>query len=369
MPDSDWGVPPWRVDVTLPPAPPPARSAVAVVGAGLTGLTAAYALARRGCEVAVLEAGRVGAGASGRTGGIVLEHTAAGPLPAADQCIPGLARLVREADIDCDLRLGGCWELAHGGDPGSGPLRWRDGATWLRVAEEVAGGTLDPGALLAGLARAARAAGASIHEGARVREITLGRPVTLALEGAVAHAEQVVLALNAYTTALLPGAGGLASALTLALATAPLDAATVTAAGLAARLPFYTQDLPYLWGRLLADGLLVLGAGLVFDPDGDLARVGVGAGEARDALTRLEARLRGFHPALADVRVAARWGGPVAFRGGRAPLVAPHPAARNVILTGAYAGHGVALSVRVGELVAAAIADGRPLPTWGAFAD
>jgi len=69
--------------------------------------------ARRGAEVVVLEAHHVGAGASGRTGAIALEGTAAGPLDDASDCLGALARLVREADITCDLELGGCWELEH----------------------------------------------------------------------------------------------------------------------------------------------------------------------------------------------------------------------------------------------------------------
>jgi hypothetical protein len=38
------------------------------------------------------------------------------------------------------------------------------------------------------------------------------------------------------------------------------------------------------------------------------------------------------------------------------------------MVSGAYAGHGVALSVRAGELLALAIADHRPLPKWGSLA-
>src|SRR5262249_25874075 len=73
-----WGRPPWRVDAVPPAMPLPARCDVAVVGGGFTGLSAAYHLARRGARVVLLEASTVGAGASGRTGGIVLEGTAAG---------------------------------------------------------------------------------------------------------------------------------------------------------------------------------------------------------------------------------------------------------------------------------------------------
>src|SRR4029450_11041878 len=122
-----WGRPPWRVDLSPPAAPLPARCDVVVVGGGFTGLSAAYHLARRGARVAVLEAAPAGPGASGRTGGIVLEGTAAGPLDGVDRCLVALAAVVEEADIECDLRLPGCRELEHRARPGGGAFRWRGG--------------------------------------------------------------------------------------------------------------------------------------------------------------------------------------------------------------------------------------------------
>src|SRR5262245_66074493 len=99
------GRPPWRVEAAPPPAPLPSRCDIAVVGGGFTGLSAAYHLARRGARVALLEAATVGAGASGRTGGIVLEGTAAGTLERVEHCLDALAALVEDAGIDCDLHL------------------------------------------------------------------------------------------------------------------------------------------------------------------------------------------------------------------------------------------------------------------------
>src|SRR5262249_34411094 len=116
-----WGTPPWTVDVAVPVVPPPSTVDVAIVGAGFAGLATAYELARRGVPVAVFEAGRIGAGASGRTGAIALEGTAAGLLEDADTCLAALARIARETAPDCDLRLDGCWEIAHGEQPGTPP--------------------------------------------------------------------------------------------------------------------------------------------------------------------------------------------------------------------------------------------------------
>jgi gamma-glutamylputrescine oxidase len=82
-------------------------------------------------------------------------------------------------------------------------------------------------------------------------------------------------------------------------------------------------------------------------------------------MRRLEARVRGLHPALADVAVTHRWGGPIAFRAGGIPIFDRLPDQPGVIAYAGCAGHGVALGVRIGQLVTAAIVDGEPLPRWG----
>ena len=136
----DWGTPPWRVDVDIAPSAPPARCDVAVVGGGFTGLSAAYHLARRGVRVALLEASRLGSGASGRTGGIVLEGTAIGPLGRVENCLDALAAVVARERIACELRLSGCWELMHRRESDSRGRLWRDGDEWLYVSDTVPGG-------------------------------------------------------------------------------------------------------------------------------------------------------------------------------------------------------------------------------------
>lgn len=361
----DWGQPPWHVDLEVASTPLPARCDVVVVGGGFTGLSAAYHLAQRGVRVVLLEASRLGAGASGRTGGIVLEGTAVGPLERVEHCLDALAAVVAREHIECDLRLSGCWELAHRADPGARRTLWRDGDAWLCVADTVPGGTIDPGALVAGLGRAAGVAGASLHEDAAVLAIEPGRPTCLRLASGTLSADQVIVALNAYTTTLLPLRVRLGAALTLAICTAPLEAAARAELGVGDGIPFYTVDLPYLWGRATADGRLVLGAGLVHGAD--VSRVALHGAEGTAVLAHLEERIRRLHPLLAGVDLAARWGGPIAFTPQRTPVLGRLPDAPGVIVSAGCAGHGVALGVRVGELVAEAIADGVPLPSWGAL--
>lgn len=360
-----WGEPPWR-RIEVPTRPLAAEPEVAIVGGGLTGVSAAYHLARRGVRAALLEAGALGDGASGHSGGIVLEGTAAGVLDGVSACVPGLERLVQDAALDCELRLPGCWEIEHQCGRGGDALPWTDNDSPVRVARAVRGGTVDPLALLTGIARAAVSAGAVIHECAPVRRLFIGPRPALELDGVRIRPGSVVVGLNAWIGALLPGVRPLTSALTLACATEPLDAPTLREIGLGPGLPFYTIDLPYLWGRLLGDGRVIFGAGLVFGSPQELERLDIRVGDPKAVFARLEARVRGLHPALAEVRFSTRWAGPVAFADDHLPLLGRVPDAPAVLVAGGYAGHGVALSVRAGELVARAIVEREPLPPWGA---
>ncbi len=113
MVSSEWGRSPWRIDVGRLTDAPPAQAPVVVIGGGLTGLGAAYALTRRDIPVALLEAAAIGAGASGRTGAIALEHTAAGSVEGMNDCLPHLAAIVERERIARALDRRGCWEMSH----------------------------------------------------------------------------------------------------------------------------------------------------------------------------------------------------------------------------------------------------------------
>jgi gamma-glutamylputrescine oxidase len=374
-----WGEPPWHADtLALAQANGDDRfhlrgraaaslrageqNLVVIVGGGFTGLSAAYHLAKRGVEVALFEAENFGAGASGRTGGLVLEGTAEGIRPGVDDCVPFLERLVGDEQIDCGLELPGCWLIGHGDDSGTA-LPWRDDNRVIHVADVVTGGVVNPLALVRGLARIADKAGARLYENVPVTKITV-EPLTVAIEGVTLHPRKIIVATNAWLGALLPPLRvGIRSCLTFAITTGPLSDVTRSATGLDGH-PFYTIDQPYLWGRPLYDGGLLIGGGLVFGAPEQLEEIGASNSEVRAVFERIERRVRGLNPTLADVTIAARWGGPIAITSDYLPLIGALAENSDVIVAGGYTGHGVALGVKAGAMIADAIVDGKPLPSW-----
>jgi gamma-glutamylputrescine oxidase len=367
-----WGETPWRRAEALPrglkvSAESSAIVDVAIIGGGLTGASTAYHLAKRGIRSTIFEAARIGDGASGRTGGLVLEGTAIGVMDEVDSCVAGLEALVAEERIECDLSLPGCWEIEHRPSVGPQMLPWDDGGQPVSIARTVAGGIVQPAALVDGIARAAILRGAKILEGRAVQRIAFTPQLTVESDGETIHSGHIVLALNAWTGAILPGLPRLTSSLTFAIATEPLPASTIAAIGLGSNIPFYTADRPYLWGRTIKDGRVIFGSQLVFGSPAELEDIDVSAGEPGAALEALRERVRRLHPSLRKVSFSASWAGPIAFIENMVPLLGPHPSSARVLVAGAYAGHGVALSVRSGELIARAIAEGTPLPKWGAI--
>lgn len=396
-----WGTPPWKISFTPTRHSLPDAVDFAVIGGGFTGLAAAAWLRLLAPEksVALLEAARIGAGASGRTGGMVLAETAAGDQPGLGNVLTGFQSILEKLKVRCDLKLNGAWEIARKqssskAKPQQSPIAWNDSGT-LRVVNEVPGGTLDPGKLVTGLARAAQHLGAHIFENHRVQHIYWnGRPelhLAAARGPAQKVTEQRITAAKIFfaTNALsLPEAGltGMYPRLTLAVLTRPVSEKVLAAIGLAERKPFYTVDFPYLWGRVRPDRSIVWGAGLVQSPDADdLEKVDISAEESAAAFDRLEDRIRHLHPALEKIKFSRRWGGPILFRDSWKPVFDWHPesiasgatrkrgesndgdAPRNAIVLGAYAGHGVALSSYLGSWAAEVLLERRKLPHWSAL--
>ena len=361
-----WGNPPWRIDFFPASASIPAEADFAVVGGGFSGLSAAAWLRRFAPEksVVLFESAAIGAGSSGHTGGMVLAKTAAGDLPGLGDVLVGFTSILKELDIHCDLSLPGVYEIGRSGSLPHSPIAWSDSGT-LHAVKQVPGGMVDPGKMVSGLARAAEKSGARILESVPVEEIEFADVVRLRFPGGQLRARQVLLATNAMSLEMSGIAGRGQSKFTLAVATEPLDTLQLESLGLESERPFYTIDFPYLWGRILRAEGIVFGGGLVhFDDWRELENMDVANGEAAKLIARLEARVRGLHPVLQNIRFKNRWGGPILIANEWRPVFSQHPRSPCTIVLGAFSGHGVALSVYLGRWAAEVLCGRRSLPEW-----
>jgi glycine/D-amino acid oxidase-like deaminating enzyme len=405
----NWGKTPWKITFRSKRTPLPEHVDFAVVGGGFAGLSAAALLARLAPKksVLLLEAERVGNGASGRTGGMALAQTAAGDLPGLGDVLRGYRRIMRDLRVDAELQLPGVWEIARHEKSMEGekvhpltnsPIDWEDSGR-VRAVSKVPGGSVNPGRVVSGLARAAAKAGAQIAEDTEVVRMEFSDAVRLhverklkrRVEKTIVTAKKVLLATNAASREL---AGKIYAPrdsseprLTFAVATAPLTKKQIAALGMESGRPFYSVDFPYLWGRMLKNGGMIFGSGLVpafgkwLREDearsksaksgvkklwGGLERFDVRHGEPAARLGSLEKRVRLLHPALNSVRITHRWGGPILTTKDFMPTFRAHPESKNVVVLGGFSGHGVALSVYLGYWAVQALLSYRALPRWTA---
>jgi gamma-glutamylputrescine oxidase len=363
-----------------PPLRGPAQTDVAVLGAGYTGLTAALALAEKGYRVSVLEAERVGWGASGRNGGQAIVGYGCAPdtLEALvgeadarrlfDFSRDGMAMLkhrIVHHNIDCD------WRDGHASVPIQPrqeralradiermaarydyPLEWWDRARlrqelaserYLGALYDPAGGHLHPLAYAQGLARAAEAAGVTLHEHSPVVRLQRGpRPVLHTAQGQLS-ADFVVLAGNAWLQGIAPELETRMMPVgTYIGATQPLGAERARAL---IRNDMAVADVNWAldYFRLSRDHRLLFGGQANYSA---LPPPGL-----RASMTR---RMRRVFPQLADVELEYLWGGYIDITRNRAPhwgRLTP-----NIYFAQGFSGHGVASTGLAGEVIAAAIA-------------
>ena len=358
-------------------------TSVAIIGAGYAGLSAALHLAEAGVDCLVLEAGTVGAGASGRNNGQVIPGLKLGPDDlerrygdagaAVAETAAGAADLVfdlveRHA-IDCEPDRRGWVRAAHAARAmpsvektvrqwqGRGAAVEALDATGVERAlgtgAYVGGlidrraGRLNPLSYCRGLARAAAAAGARIHESSPVLafERKGGRWELRTATGTVA-AETVVLATGAYDERLLPGwSQGFMTVHAMQIASAPVSAnlrATV---------------LP---GVSAMSDTRKLATALRLDADGRVVISGRGPLSGRcdesvqQQLIRTALRL---YPALEGQGWTHLWPGRIAVTMDELPrLSAPAPGLFAIV---GFNGRGVAMATALGK-AAAQHALGRP---------
>ncbi|MDF3933585.1 NAD(P)/FAD-dependent oxidoreductase [Pseudomonas citronellolis] len=377
----------WQFEAGTPPpmlAGLPAKARCLVIGAGYTGLSSALHLAARQSGVVVIDALRLGQGASGRNGGQVIPGLKLGPQELRERfgerraaplirAVYGAADevfgLIREHGIDCGARQQG-WLLAlHNGAAleqqraraverqevgapvqllGAEEARRRVGSSaYLGAMLDPRGGMLQPLRYLHGLADAARRRGVSIHE--EVRALSLehaGGRWTVRTSAGEIQAEQVLIATNAYSGNLYPGLAQTHVPLwSLQAATEPLPAELLERI-LPGDLPVSDSYRVLRYFRRSADGRLLLGTRGAFTD-----RVGLSDAQ------RVAKEMLSIFPALAGTALSHCWSGRIAVPASRIPLL--HRPQPGLTVALGYYGRGVAMATLMGRVVAELI-DGLP---------
>lgn len=354
---------------------------VCVIGGGFTGLSAALHLAQRGYDVVLLEAQRIGFGASGRNGGQVgtgqrrdvddLETMVGKDRARAlwDMSLEAVA-LVRDliGQHEMDLVFApGIIHAAHRARYVPEYHRYADHLemhygysqmTKLDRAElrdlvgspayhggtrDTGGGHIHPLKFALGLARAAIAAGVRVFETSKVTSITSGTPARISIETAEIVADYVVLGCNGYLGALQGQVAAHVMPINnFIVATEPLD-------------PDFARGL-IRNGDAVADSKFVVNYFRMSD-DGRMLFGGAesyGYRFPRDIRATVSKPMLRIYPQLKGVALDYAWGGTLGITMNRMPHFAR--LAGNIVSASGYSGHGVAMATLGGKLAAEAVA-------------
>ncbi|WP_110687144.1 NAD(P)/FAD-dependent oxidoreductase [Salinicola aestuarinus] len=353
---------------------------VCIIGGGVTGCSAALHLAERGYRVVLLEAGEIGHGASGRSGGQILPGFGT-EMPAIESVV-GLdaarrlwamsgeavdltQRLIATHDIPCDLRRGYVHAAvkprhahamrAHAermarvygytGERWLDPESLRDHVrtdAYRGGLFDAAGGHLHPLNYTLGLARAAQRAGATLYVRSPVIRVERGDVTRVMTASGCVRCDVVLVACNAYLDGLVPQLDGrIMRVSNYIIATEPLGdalAADILPSDPAVSDANFVLD----YYRLSADRRLLYGG-----------EVSYSGREPRGLDRRMQAKMVSLFPALAGTRIDYRWGGQVGITLNRAPDFGRLD--ETLYYAHGYSGHGMALAGLAGQLLAEAI--------------
>lgn len=388
------GVSGWQRD-TPPVSPQPPLDAgtdarFVVVGAGLSGLALAHHLTQSVPpeEILVVEAGRAGCGASGRSTGIVGpgvgttitalvrkygSRTASHMFGASLEGVAALRQLAKELLDDCELtdtyQLVAAKTPAHAArlrdrahtlsDQLGFDVRYLDqDATAARIGVDGYHGalcypdaaTVNPWLLCQALKQSLLDSGVRIAEQTLVTAIVGGQPVTLTAGGYRVRTDTAVLATDGFTP---DGLGlhrhAIAAIRTHVLRTEILPTNVLASTGWDGQGAVIDSRSFFNYFRLTPQRRLLFGGGpAILDHQAD--------GRAVAAVrTRLVRELHETFPALAGVEIADFWSGVTATTLDRLPIVGPVPGQPRVWFAGAWCGHGLAMSVHTAEHLARAL--------------
>ncbi len=352
---------------------------VCIIGAGYTGLSTALFLLENGFRVTVLEAAKVGFGASGRNGGqivnsysrdidVIEKQVGARQAQLLGEMAFEGGRIIRERiakyNIQCDLKDGGVFAAITGKQMGhleaQKKLWERYGHTQLELMDErrirevvgteryvggmldMSGGHIHPLNLALGEAAAVTSLGGAIYEQSPATRIDRGaQPVVHTPNGQV-KAKFVVVAGNAYLGGLMPELAAKSMPCgSQVLATEPLSDEMARSL-----LPqdYCVEDCNYLldYYRLSADKRLIFGGGVVY-----------GARDPADIQAIIRPKLLKTFPQLANVKIDYSWTGNFLLTLSRLPQVGR--IGDNIYYSQGCSGHGVTYTHLAGKVLAEAL--------------
>lgn len=357
------------------------RADVAVVGAGLTGLSAALHLARKGAKVAVFEKETVAWGASGRNGGMATPGLSLGfrdaiaryGFPTASSlytlyydAIDSIEKLVADEGIDCDFERTGKMNLASKPSHYEGLRKTHDilaerlgidtmmvPANELRseiASDHYHGAMIDPrgaglhvGKFTRGLAESAARLGVEIHEKAPVQDVRRlegTRHEVVTPRGSV-RADQVLVATSGYTSRPFRWMQmRIAPVGSFIVVTEPLGKEACEQLIPKRRMASDTKNLLYYF-RITPDHRLLFGG---------RARFALSSPESDEKSGRIlrEAMVKVF-PQLSQTKVDYCWGGLVDMSLDRLVHAGEHD---GLFYSLGYSGHGVQMATHMGKQMA-----------------
>lgn len=369
-------------DLGLTPLDGSTQADVCIIGGGYTGLSCALHLAKRGYRVVLLEARKIGWGASGRNGGqlgsgqrkdqielckSVGDDTAKRLWELAEDSKALAKQIIGDYSIDCDLKPG----IAHPDHkPGyaKGSREYveflqqkyqyediqyieQDEMAELTGSNSYYGGNLDTSAshlhplnYALGLAAAAIKHGAILHESTVVESYEEGKVNRVVTNRGTIETTSVVIACNGYLGKLDKRMSGKIMPINnFIIATEPLDkeaAAKINPRDIAIADSRFVVN----YYRLSADKRLLFGGGENY-----------GRNFPTDIESFVRKPMTEIYPQLANIAVDYAWGGTLAVTLNRMPHFG-RLGKNNTYFAQGYSGHGVATATLAGKLIANAIA-------------
>jgi glycine/D-amino acid oxidase-like deaminating enzyme len=356
---------------------------VCVIGGGFTGVNAAIELAQRGLSVVLIEARRIGWGASGRNGGQLIRgigHEVEGfsryvgtegvhyLQRAGIDSVDLVRRRISDNSIDCDLRWGFCElantsaqfdafkeeqiSLAELGYAHQTRLVEREQIRQQVVAADVyAGGLIDMGSghlhpldLVQGEARLAASLGVRIFEQSPVLDLIHGETIQVRCAGGTVRAGSLVLGCNAHLDELEQKLSGkVLPAGSYIIATEPLSQERAEQL-IPQNLALCDQKVGLDYYRLSADRRLLFGGACHYS-----------GRDPADIAAYMRPKMLKLFPQLADVRIDYQWGGKIGITANRFPQVGRLTQHPNVFYAQGYSGHGLNVTHWCAKLLGEAI--------------